>query len=178
MSLARLLQNLESPRPMAPQFMFNALRAVGARVIEVRIDRLAANTSYAVAVIEGPAGTTEVDARPSDALNAALLADARITVRRAVLDAAATGADQTMANLAEKFPLATHEIADSGEFAAQARLVRRAPADTPKRSAENDGLTRSGPHKWERRQIVSGHPARLAGGCRRSLGAWVLVGGL
>ncbi len=41
MSMARLLERVEIPRPMAPQFMFSALSAVGARVVEVRIDRLA-----------------------------------------------------------------------------------------------------------------------------------------
>lgn len=131
MSLARLLQNLENPRPMAPQFMFNALRAVGARVVEVRIDRLASNTFYAVAVIEGPSGTAEVDARPSDALNAALLADARVTARPDVLAAAAPEARQTMATLAERYPFTARDIADSVEFAAQARIVRRAAPDEP-----------------------------------------------
>jgi uncharacterized protein len=124
MLMARLLQNLESPRPMAPQFMFNALRAVGARVVEVRIDRLAANTFYAVAVLEGPSGTGEVDARPSDALNLALLADARITVRRHVLEAAAPEADATVETLADKFPNTARDISESLQFAFRAGLTR------------------------------------------------------
>ncbi len=116
-ALARLLQNLESPRPMAPQFMFNALHAVGARVVEVRIDRLADNTFYAVAVLEGPSGTSEVDARPSDALNVARRSlDARITVRRVVLEAAAPEAAATVATLAEKFPNTARDISGSLQF--------------------------------------------------------------
>lgn len=73
MVLAWLLEQLELPRPLGPQFMFSALQAVRARVVEVRIDRLAERTFFAVAVIEGPSGAVEVDARPSDALRTQLL---------------------------------------------------------------------------------------------------------
>lgn len=110
LSMALLLQNIDFRRPMGPQFTFNALRSVGARVVEVRIDRLAESTFYAVAVIEGPSGRAEVDARPSDALNAALIADARVTVRREVLDLAHDHSEQTLADLTEKFPLAAADM--------------------------------------------------------------------
>lgn len=126
MSMARLLEGVELPRPMGPQFMFNALRAVRARVVEVRIDRLAEKTFYAVAVIEGPSGTVEVDARPSDALNAALLADARVTVRRELLEvstgfeAADANADM-LANLTEKFPESARDIVRAEVAACAAR---------------------------------------------------------
>jgi RNA polymerase sigma-70 factor (ECF subfamily) len=110
MILARLLEQLELPRPLGPQFMFNALQAVGARVTEVRIDRLAEKTFYAVAVIEGGDGPVEVDARPSDALSAALLAGARVTARRELLDAPEDVAATMMENLAEKFPESAHDI--------------------------------------------------------------------
>lgn len=112
MSMARLLENTELPRPMAPQFMFNALRAVDARVVEVRIDRLAERTFYAVAVVEGPSGRAEVDARPSDALNAALLAKARVTVRRELLEFDGDDdAPRTLASLHEKFPESAKDVA-------------------------------------------------------------------
>ena len=39
-----------------------------------------------MAVIEGPGGTVEVDARPSDAINLAVLAGAPIRVDAAILD--------------------------------------------------------------------------------------------
>ena len=108
--MAQLLEKIELRRPLTHQFMFNALRAVDARVVEVRIDRLAEKTFYAVAVIEGPSGIAEVDARPSDALNAALLSDAKVTVRAEIFDAAAEGNAQMLANLAEKFPESASDI--------------------------------------------------------------------
>ena len=130
MILARLLEQLELPRPLAPQFMFNALRAVGARVTEVRIDRLAEKTFYAVAVIEGPDGAVEVDARPSDALSAALLADARVTVRPELLDAPDDVAARMMENLAEKFPESAPDIVRS-ELSARAERDAQQPSPVP-----------------------------------------------
>jgi RNA polymerase sigma-70 factor, ECF subfamily len=131
MILARLLEQLPLPRPLAPQFMFDALRAVGARVIEVRIDRLGGTTFYAVAVIEGPGGAVEVDARPSDALSAALLAGARVTARRELLDAPDDAAVTMMETLAENFPESVRDMV-AAEMAARAeRHAQRVPPATP-----------------------------------------------
>ena len=109
-AMALLLEKVELPRPLGPQFMFNALGAVGARVSEVRIDRLAERTFYAVAVIEGPDGTVEVDARPSDGLNVSLLADARVTVRPELFGTAEEESAPTLAGLAERFPESVRDI--------------------------------------------------------------------
>lgn len=79
-------------------------------MIEVRIDRLAQTTFCAVAVIEGPGGIAEVDARPRDALNAALLAEAKVTVRAEIFEAAADGNEQMLANLADRFPDSARDI--------------------------------------------------------------------
>src|SRR4029453_18080302 len=57
----------------------------GGRLAEARVTRLDHGTFYGVAVVEGPAGTRELDARPSDILNLALLAGAPIRVDPAVL---------------------------------------------------------------------------------------------
>jgi RNA polymerase sigma factor (sigma-70 family) len=131
MSMALLLEKVELPRPMAPQFMFQALRAVGARVVEVRIDRLAEKTFYAVAVIEGPSGMAEVDARPSDALHAALLADARVTVRRELFEGAASDGNAAMLGaLAEKFPESARDIIRARR-AAQTEIVAGQPTASP-----------------------------------------------
>ena len=110
MILARLLEQLELPRPLGPQFMFNALQAVGAQVVEVRIDRVAEKTFFAIAVIEGPGGAVEVDARPSDALSAALLADARVTARVTLFDGPEEHLAAMIDNLAEKFPESARDI--------------------------------------------------------------------
>jgi RNA polymerase sigma factor (sigma-70 family) len=127
MLLARLLEHLTLPRPLGPQFMFNALQAVGARVTEVRIDRLAEKTFYAVAVIEGPGGAVEVEARPSDALSAALLADARVTARRELLDAPDDDAAAMMENLAERFPESARDMV-AAELAARAERDAQQPS--------------------------------------------------
>jgi hypothetical protein len=56
------------PRPLASDLTARLVQALGGNLREVRIDRLTEGTYYAVIVIDGPQGTAEVDARPSDAL--------------------------------------------------------------------------------------------------------------
>jgi len=87
--IAFALEGAELPRPMAYQFMTSLLEATGGRLAEARVTRLEDGTFYGVAVVDGPAGRHEIDARPSDALNLALLAGAPIRVDPEVLDAAA-----------------------------------------------------------------------------------------
>ena len=83
--LACSLDAVEMPRPMTYQLAANLLAAGGSRLTEVRITRLVEGVFYAVVVIEAPAGVVEVDARPSDALNLALVAGAPVRVDAAVL---------------------------------------------------------------------------------------------
>jgi bifunctional DNase/RNase len=52
----------------------------------VRITRLAREVFYAVMIVDGPAGPREVDARPSDAVNLALVTGAPILADGALLD--------------------------------------------------------------------------------------------
>jgi len=84
--LALSLQAVEMPRPMTYQMTAGLLEASGSRVSEVRITRLAGEIFYAVVVVDGPAGRREVDARPSDAVNLALVAGAPILADGALLD--------------------------------------------------------------------------------------------
>lgn len=86
-AIALHLEGVETPRPMTFAFLASALAATGGRLREVQIDRLAETVFYATAVIEGPNGAQRVDARPSDALNLALLTGAPVRVASAVLDA-------------------------------------------------------------------------------------------
>jgi bifunctional DNase/RNase len=84
--IAFALEGTELPRPMAYQFMASVLEATGGRLAEARVTRLDDGTFYGVAAVEGPAGRrSEVDARPSDLLNLALLTGAPIRVDPAVL---------------------------------------------------------------------------------------------
>ncbi len=84
--LALSLQAVETPRPMTYQMAAGLLDACASRVSEVRITRLAGQVFYVVVVVDGPAGQGEVDARPSDAVNLALVAGAPILADGALLD--------------------------------------------------------------------------------------------
>jgi RNA polymerase sigma factor (sigma-70 family) len=75
-----LLEGTPVPRPMTYAFAAEVLRAAGGRLREVRLDRLVGDVFYATAVVAGPDGDREIDARPSDAFNLALLLQAPIRV--------------------------------------------------------------------------------------------------
>jgi RNA polymerase sigma factor (sigma-70 family) len=92
LSIAFALEGTELPRPMAYQFMSALLEAAGGRLAEARVTRLDDGTFYAVAVVDGPGGRRELDARPSDALNLALVTGAPILVDPQVLEEASGSA--------------------------------------------------------------------------------------
>jgi uncharacterized protein len=75
-------------RPGTYDMAVNVMQALGGRMQEVRIDRLSDKTFYATVVLDGPSGAVEVDARPSDALNLALTAEAPVRADRTMVDAA------------------------------------------------------------------------------------------
>ncbi len=85
-ALALNLETVEMPRPMTYQLASSLLEAAGSGVSEVRITRLAEDTFYAVVLVTSPEGPGEVDARPSDALNLAIVANAPIKVEARLLD--------------------------------------------------------------------------------------------
>ena len=84
-ALACSLDATEMPRPMIHQLAADLLTAAGSALTEVRITRLAEGVFYATVVVEGPGGVVEVDARPSDALNLAVVSGAPVRVDAAVL---------------------------------------------------------------------------------------------
>jgi uncharacterized protein len=89
LTLSARLNGTELPRPMAPQFAASLVAALGGQVRQVQIDQLLplpTGTAYGATVhVAGPAGSAEVDARPSDALNLAALVSAPILVAPEVL---------------------------------------------------------------------------------------------
>jgi RNA polymerase sigma factor (sigma-70 family) len=85
-ALALSLEAQETPRPLTYQMTARLLEASGGHITEVRITRLDGGTYYAAIVIDGPAGREEVDARPSDAVNLALVTGAAIRADSALLD--------------------------------------------------------------------------------------------
>jgi RNA polymerase sigma factor (sigma-70 family) len=100
-ALALHLEGASNPRPLTCAFAAKLPEAADGRLREVRIDRLEGDIFYASAVVDGPAGERAVDARPSDALNLALLLSAPIRVSSDVLVATCgvrNGVDWTKLN--------------------------------------------------------------------------------
>jgi RNA polymerase sigma-70 factor (ECF subfamily) len=82
------LEKVQVPRPATYAFAASLLQAVGGRLSEVVITKLdEADTFYAVAVVESSRKQGIVDARPSDAINLALIMGAPIRVDPAVFAA-------------------------------------------------------------------------------------------
>jgi bifunctional DNase/RNase len=79
-AMAASLTGIETPRPMTYQLAANLVGALSGSVAEVRVVRLAETTYFAEVVLNGPAGAAIVDARPSDAINLALLTGAPVRV--------------------------------------------------------------------------------------------------
>ena len=116
--MALRLEGADLPRPDTYLFAQRLLEASSATVKEVRIHRLADEVFYASTVIAAGSRLMTVDARPSDALNLALLSGCRILVSADVLAASARGeppegtelpeadASQLVASVRERY---THE---------------------------------------------------------------------
>ena len=91
-SIAIALEAVELPRPTSYDLTASLLEAGGTAIAEVRVSRLAERTFYGEVVL---AGGAHVDARPSDAINLALVTAAPILVSEAVLaDTAAIDPDR------------------------------------------------------------------------------------
>jgi uncharacterized protein len=95
LALRLLGHDSQLPRPLSSDLSAHLVQALGGTVREVRIDRLTEGTYYAVIMVDGPHGATEVDARPSDALALPLVVGASIRADRAVVET--TESDETVA---------------------------------------------------------------------------------
>ena len=124
-ALACSLAATEMPRPMTYQLAANLLTAAGSRLTEVRITRLTEGVFYAVVVVEGPGGAVEVDARPSDALNLAVVSGAPVRVNAAVLSDPQVDAHPEW----EQYPARMPDLAAEERQRRIAFLARRAPED-------------------------------------------------
>lgn len=96
-TLALRLHDVDALRPGTYRFAADLLAAAGRGLAEVRIVRLADSVFYAEAALDGGEA---VDARPSDALNLALVTGAPVLVEEAVLAAAARSEREVAAELA------------------------------------------------------------------------------
>jgi RNA polymerase sigma factor (sigma-70 family) len=105
-ALAFTLESVEAPRPFTYALAASLVEAAGSQVLEVRITRLAGAVFYATVTVAGPDGPREVDARPSDAVNLALVAGAPVRVESGLFDVSVTG-DEALNSM----PVATAELA-------------------------------------------------------------------
>ena len=95
-SIARGLSDFATPRPLTHNFFSSLLQAINARVEEVRVVALKKDTFYAVVKMRCGKKTSEVDARPSDAMTLAVLNNAPIFVAEEVLETAGTNIPKTV----------------------------------------------------------------------------------
>jgi RNA polymerase sigma factor (sigma-70 family) len=86
-AMSLTLERVPNTRPLTYTFAADLFRAAGGQVREARIDRLEENVFYATVVTDGPGGERLVDARPSDALNIALVMGVPIRASSIILDA-------------------------------------------------------------------------------------------
>jgi len=86
-SIATVLENVQTPRPMTYDLMVNLIDSLSAKVDSIKIHTLQDNTYYASVVIIDKNGTKiEIDSRPSDAINVALRTESPIYVSEQLLE--------------------------------------------------------------------------------------------
>jgi RNA polymerase sigma factor (sigma-70 family) len=108
-ALALTLESVETPRPFPYKLAAGLVEAAGSQITEVRITRLLSSVFYAIVVVQGPAGPREVDARPSDAVNLALVTGVPIRVNAGLFAETARDPDAEVRRVS--FPSATADIA-------------------------------------------------------------------
>jgi RNA polymerase sigma factor (sigma-70 family) len=128
-ALACSLDVVEMPRPMTYQLAANLLTAAESRLTEVRITRLVDGVFYAVVVVQAPGGAVEVDARPSDALNLAVVSGAPVRVDAAVLSNPEVDRHPEWEQYPARMPdLAAEERQRKADFLARVAREHQCPA--------------------------------------------------
>ena len=94
--IAMGLSDFATPRPLTYNFFSSLLQGINARLEEVHVVALKKDTFYAVVKMRCGKKTSEVDARPSDAMALAVLNDAPIFVAEEVLEAAGAKIPKTI----------------------------------------------------------------------------------
>jgi RNA polymerase sigma factor (sigma-70 family) len=88
-AIATGLRAFPTPRPLTFNFIATLLQALGASLVEARIEKLSEEIFYGVARLRSPQGEQEVDARPSDILALAVRAGCPILIAEEVMGKAA-----------------------------------------------------------------------------------------
>jgi RNA polymerase sigma factor (sigma-70 family) len=103
-ALALQLTGGTMPRPLTADLMASLLEASGAGVARVAVNSLRDKTFYAVITLSTGGGTSEIDSRPSDALNLATRVGAPVYVDPEIMDASAMRADEVRGKLDDDSP--------------------------------------------------------------------------
>lgn len=90
-AVAMSLTATEMPRPLTYQFIDQLLTATGGRVSRVRVASVVEEIYYATVVLDVGGAEKEVDCRPSDAINLALVAGSPVVVEAGLLDTKTQG---------------------------------------------------------------------------------------
>ena len=88
-AIATSMAEMESPRPMTHDLLYNTITQAGYKVSRVVITELKDTTFYAVIYLNSKSGDMELDSRPSDAVALAVRSEAPIFVMEDVLDRSA-----------------------------------------------------------------------------------------
>ncbi len=124
-AIAMGLRAYPTERPMTYDLMLRLLEALGAKLVEARVEALRGTTFYGVAKIRVGDEVKEVDARPSDVIALAVRTGSPIYVSEAVMESASQA---TAACEAELGPITPGEGVEAilQEFEQMIRAQRRA----------------------------------------------------
>jgi uncharacterized protein len=87
-AIALELEKIDTPRPMTHDLLRDVVKSLGARVERICVTELKENTFYALIHLVHDGRTSQVDARPSDAIALALRTKSPIFVETSVIEAA------------------------------------------------------------------------------------------
>jgi len=80
-AMIRFLENIETPRPMTHDLLYNIIETMGLSIKKIEINDLNENTYYATLFLEDKNGAEyQIDSRPSDAIILAMKSKAQIYV--------------------------------------------------------------------------------------------------
>jgi RNA polymerase sigma-70 factor (ECF subfamily) len=127
-AIALRLEGIEFPRPGPYRLAANLLQAAGVQLREVAIERLANDVFYASVAVEGASGVGKVDARPSDAINLALIAGSPIQVAEEVLRVAGSEGVPSATVTIERGPEIAAKIVENWQKTAPANLPTYGPS--------------------------------------------------
>jgi RNA polymerase sigma factor (sigma-70 family) len=103
-ALALQLTGGTMPRPLTADLMASLLEVSGAAVERVAVNSLRDKTFYAVITLSASGKTSEIDARPSDALNLAARVGAPVYVDPEIMDSSGMRADEVRGKLDDDSP--------------------------------------------------------------------------